>query len=504
MSKQSYSENLANLNGFSWTNANKLVLGSVMKQFLLNWLDSFAEGVLDDGTTIQEAITALRKSIGTDSSGALNSESFSKQFKFLDNVVWWDPSYFAAQYSGQVVTEDAYTYYQLVAANALSITPLGLFKLSTAETISGVKVKCEFDIKLVSGSISNSDKIRGRTYYGSNYLLSAVDVSLGETEGWQSVTLDLPSDDLSYTDDFAYYRISLWDTSEGDVIVDSGTTIQIRNVKLYDEENNEIAISEVATHSSIYWTFTTDEASEETTVDSDLTGTRVKHLVLTTTGQTPTMPLSSLTPYDDDWLSTDILVGEWAYNSADDIWYYNNGSEIKAFQVTSSTVTSLPNTWCADITEIRAITDYEEGQDLGIYATATIYEFVDSVTNDDDGDTYLKPDDIDSADAGRWVKRKTFVTEDSLTYTSQERFSLIGHTSIPTAFSSAASVIGVPKFTNLTSVKLVNTNDDSEIEIVTDSVVADLPIAVAAGDYTYELTYESGYEQGVLLINFEA
>lgn len=88
--------------------------------------------------------------------------------------------------------------------------------------------------------------------------------------------------------------------------------------------------------------------------------------------------------------------------------------------------------------------------------------------------------------------------------TSQERFSLIGHTSIPTAFSAATSIVSVPKFTNLTSVKLVNSDDDSEIEIVTDSVVADLPIAVAAGDYTYELAYESGYEQGVLLINFSA
>jgi hypothetical protein len=85
---------------------------------------------------------------------------------------------------------------------------------------------------------------------------------------------------------------------------------------------------------------------------------------------------------------------------------------------------------------------------------------------------------------------------------SQERFSLIGHTSIPTAFSAAASIIGVPKFTNLTAVKLVNSGDASEISIVSDSTVADLPITVAAGDYTYELTYETGYEQGVLLINF--
>ncbi len=86
--------------------------------------------------------------------------------------------------------------------------------------------------------------------------------------------------------------------------------------------------------------------------------------------------------------------------------------------------------------------------------------------------------------------------------TSQERFSLIGHTSIPTAFSATASIIGVPKFTNLTAVKLVNSGDASEISIVSDSTVADLPITVAAGDYTYELTYETGYEQGVLLINF--
>ncbi len=86
--------------------------------------------------------------------------------------------------------------------------------------------------------------------------------------------------------------------------------------------------------------------------------------------------------------------------------------------------------------------------------------------------------------------------------TSQERFSLIGHTIIPTAFDEAVSISSVPKYLNLSDIKLINLSDSSEIAILTASTLEELPIAVPAGDYNYSLTYESGKESGVLLINF--
>lgn len=62
---------------------------------------------------------------------------------------------------------------------------------------------------------------------------------------------------------------------------------------------------------------------------SILYNTRVQALILKFEGQTPTFPDAGLTPASQGWKITDIMPGEWAYNIADDKWYYNNGEIIK-------------------------------------------------------------------------------------------------------------------------------------------------------------------------------
>lgn len=62
--------------------------------------------------------------------------------------------------------------------------------------------------------------------------------------------------------------------------------------------------------------------------------------------------------------------------------------------------------------EIRGITDYAEGNNMFDLSTLFLYEFDPSISSADDGDNFIKPNDIDSADPGRWKKVKEFGTGD--------------------------------------------------------------------------------------------
>lgn len=72
----------------------------------------------------------------------------------------------------------------------------------------------------------------------------------------------------------------------------------------------------------------------------------------------------------------------------------------------------LPSSWYSDNDAIRAITGYSDGNDVGNYATLAIYEFEEDSMAVDDDDNYLLPDDITSADPGRWVKKKKLALAD--------------------------------------------------------------------------------------------
>ncbi len=65
----------------------------------------------------------------------------------------------------------------------------------------------------------------------------------------------------------------------------------------------------------------------KTTINS-----RVQVLILTTSGQEPTIPSPpTLTPNDPGFKNTDIVVGEFAFNSADDVWFYRKDNTIQKF-----------------------------------------------------------------------------------------------------------------------------------------------------------------------------
>ena len=77
--------------------------------------------------------------------------------------------------------------------------------------------------------------------------------------------------------------------------------------------------------------------------------------------------------------------------------------------------TGLPSTWEADVAAIRLLNIHDNGMDVGNYATGAIYEYSETESTADDGDVYLKPDDV-SGD-GRWIKKKVVITSYSIHYT---------------------------------------------------------------------------------------
>lgn len=63
---------------------------------------------------------------------------------------------------------------------------------------------------------------------------------------------------------------------------------------------------------------------------SKLVNARVQMLILSSTGQVPTVPSNpALTPESESWLATDLLKGEWAINTADEILFQRVGNDIK-------------------------------------------------------------------------------------------------------------------------------------------------------------------------------
>jgi hypothetical protein len=112
---------------------------------------------------------------------------------------------------------------------------------------------------------------------------------------------------------------------------------------------------------------------------STLYGAHTQALGFSYTGQKPTFPESGLTPSSSEWKSTDIMPREWAYNSADDIWYYNTGTEIKAFSGSSTEETIS--------IETTALYDATKEEDSGGYAyyagsDFVVYSNIDSTDED--------------------------------------------------------------------------------------------------------------------------
>ncbi len=390
----------------------KLNTGEVVKQFLLNWLDSIANGKLNDGTTIEEAIAELRLNGG---GGTGEGNIFSPQFKLIDGKIYWDPAYFLAKYPTSSTYEYLFDRFTSTSG-ASALTDVGAIGKYNFNTVAS-RLRMECDVRITNNTATDLTGVG--IGIAQDFTISfgsevAIDPLSSE---WQTVSFDYPP--AATLTEFNNVVIALR-SSSGNLESINGSILDVKNVKIYDEENNLIKVTSVAGYNATY----SEEQEGSVVVESDLKGTRVQGLILTGAGVKPTLPANGVKPGDTEWLDTDILPNEiLALNITDEKFYYNNGTEIKEFT------------------------------------------------------------------GGGDIKR-------------QERFSLIGHTDIPTAFEEAVNISSVPKYLNLSGIKLIDLSDSSEIAILTAGALEELPITVPAGDYNYSISYEEGKESGVLLINF--
>ena len=393
----------------------KLNTGEVVKQFLLNWLDYIK--TVDDKITTQAG-----------SGGQGGGNIFSNQFKLIDGAIWWDPAWFTSNHTGEATQISAEKEFTSQTINGSGAT---LFKVLYSNPISE-NVRLEFDIKLNQVVVENVNLIEGMSIYYADGINNATDPNYDAQQRFCEISHDMTSEyvtiSLPLFSNFpgsppvyesTQYSLILKRSPSNIYIEDA--TFSVRNVKLFNGDGKQIVFDDFVAGG--FFTETTIAEGQIIESTTPLAGTQVQHLILTGAGVKPTMPTEGIKPGETGWLKTDILPAVWAWNITDDIWYYNNGSSIKAF----------------------------EGSGGG--------------------------------------KR-------------QERFSLIGHTVIPTAFEDDVSILAVPKYLNLSRVRLINQSDSSEIPILTGGALEEMPIAVPAGDYNYALTYEEGKESGVLLINF--
>lgn len=116
----------------------------------------------------------------------------------------------------------------------------------------------------------------------------------------------------------------------------------------------------------------------------------------------------------------------WLGNAQKSILSFANSviDKLKLIEKTGS----APNNWLQTIADLRAFTDYDNGDDLGVYANFNVYQFDSSSLATDDGDTVVKPNDKTVGQAGRWLVMKQF-QERSLDITNFNR-NLTGVTTV--------------------------------------------------------------------------
>lgn len=294
MARQTYDKNLEDLNNFRWSNLMKLISGEVTQQFFRNWLDSTAEGLLNNGDTIEEAIEKLRTVGG--------GGEFSEQFKLIQDVIWWDPSRIKAiEEQTQVIklTKNGYPYSGVIL----------LYNLDDPfPVLQGEQVTVNYDIRLVSGTITPAPQM---LEFSPNVGGDRQEVTLTST--FQNVTnlsTIIPSD-------YNTTQLRLIITNDTDIT--DGTVIEIRNLKIYKPDGSLVELPD-----PIPQTAWTNETSGGT---SPIKGTRVQILDLKEAGQLPTIPTAT-DPHDEDWLDTDILPFELAVNFIDRILYTSDGTTI--------------------------------------------------------------------------------------------------------------------------------------------------------------------------------
>ena len=60
------------------------------------------------------------------------------------------------------------------------------------------------------------------------------------------------------------------------------------------------------------------------------------------------------------------------------------------------------------VADFRLRTDHTTGDEIGLILNDSIYVYDSTESSADDGNNYIKPDDVTGA--GRWVKNRTYTT----------------------------------------------------------------------------------------------
>nr|WP_321409342.1 hypothetical protein [uncultured Carboxylicivirga sp.] len=344
MAKQTVTKNKEDLNAVNWENLQRLISGKMMKQFLLNWLESVALGELSDGTTIEEAITLLRQQIGNGS----GSNTFDTAwFKVENGFVSLAHKYLALSARDGLETDDLDVSGDAgVTVTRVNGVTVCSFNADNNRVDVGVWHQTALlDVLIPAGNryrITFEAKAEGMEAipmigYGVGFYNGATGAlsydTVNEVLHGQYGHYTIESD---FNPGFDATRLKLFlrrEGATGEYIFPSGSSISIQNITVE------------------YWA-----------TDANTGGLRlpVGNLLLTTAGATPSMPPEGALPGDENFnLSTHIIPGQLAINIVDEKLFYNNGTLIKEFQAGSGNANDKG--WFP--TEAALLVAYPAGQD---------------------------------------------------------------------------------------------------------------------------------------------
>ena len=182
-------EDFSNLiNDFVWSNLNKEITGDVLRQLIVNILQSVPEMKLLDGKTIEQAITELRN---LSENGTIFA--FSDQFIIEENTVKLNIKYITANEGeasgpgGDPVTDQSFTIKDTLT-NILSWDPESKINLVLDE-INGINTITALEIWSLIGTYMNAQPL---SFNLSEVLLGSVNYG---TAGYLYVSFDLRVND---------------------------------------------------------------------------------------------------------------------------------------------------------------------------------------------------------------------------------------------------------------------------------------------------------------------
>jgi hypothetical protein len=174
--------------------------------------------------------------------GGEGGNTFSQQFRSIENVIWWDPAYIATAYAGQEQpTGDSFHRFTSLATSEIDVTTSRTFaELHINQAAGSVsQLRCDLELKL-NVAIPNQTRLRARLIEGNSFLTDQfIDQSLNTD--WVSVSIPLST--LVASDrEINRYVLDLAPDSGGQFTLPVGAILDIRNVTIYDENDNEIPV----------------------------------------------------------------------------------------------------------------------------------------------------------------------------------------------------------------------------------------------------------------------